>query len=197
MDRNDLQELHYITPIENITSIMQCGILSHRRARRLRHHSIAMQDIQDKRRKRSVPGGKPLHEYVNLYIHARNPMMFKRHIHHREICVLRISTDVLDLANVVIADGNAASDYTAFWPSPSGLSYVDGDVVFAEYWTHEDQIEEWRRKRIKCAEVLVPDRIDPRFIIGVYVSCEDAKHAIEKMGVALDITINAHLFFQG
>ncbi|MBW1924686.1 MAG: DUF4433 domain-containing protein [Deltaproteobacteria bacterium] len=196
MDRDDLQELHYITPIENIPSIMKYGILSHRRAKRLRHQSIAMEDIQGIRDGKSVPRGRRLHEYVNLYIHARNPMMFKRRDRHQEISVLRISTDVLDLPNVVIADGNAASDYTAFWPSPRGLSHVNRDVVFAEYWTHTDPIEEWKHKRIKCAEVLVPDEVEPKFIIGVYVSCEDAKYAIERMGIALEITINAHLFFQ-
>jgi len=196
MDRNDLEELHYITPIENIASIMQNSILSHRRAKRLRYKSIAMQYIQDRRATKRVPGGRPLHDYVNLYIHARNPMMFKRRNYHQDICVLRISTDVLDLPDVVIADGNAASDYTAFWSSPDGLSYIDKEVVFAEYWTHEDQIEEWRHKRIKCAEVLVPDRIDPKFIKGIYVSCENTKYAIKRMGVALEITVNAHLFFQ-
>ncbi len=35
MKRSDLNELHFITHIENVTSIMQHGILCHRRVKQL------------------------------------------------------------------------------------------------------------------------------------------------------------------
>ena len=108
----------------------------------------------------TVPGGRPLHEYVNLYICARNPMMFKLKGEHGALCILRVSTDVLDLPDVVVTDRNAASEYVRFGPAPAALSLVDRELVFARYWVHGDLIEEWRRKSIKCAEVLVPDRVD-------------------------------------
>lgn len=112
MDRDDLKELHYITHIGNVGSIMRYGILCNRRAQRIDHTSVAMQQIQDKRARRSVPGGRPLHDYVNLYLYARNPMMYRivceTSASHTNLCVLIISTDVLDLPNVIITDGNAA-----------------------------------------------------------------------------------------
>ena len=127
-------------------------------------------------------------------------MLYKRKDLHRELCVLQVSTDVLDLPGVVIADGNAASEYTAFWPSPAGLARVDKGLVFAEYWTDEDQIQEWHKKRVKCAEVLVPDRVVPQFIIGAYVSCSEAQNALQNVvetnNLRLNITLNAHLFFR-
>ena len=49
MQRHELEELHYITPICNIPSILRHGILSHVRAARLLHQSVAMQVIQDRR----------------------------------------------------------------------------------------------------------------------------------------------------
>ncbi len=132
MKRSDLRELHYITPIQNVPSIMNHGILCHQKARQLNHASVSMQEVQDIRSRKRVPGGLPLHAYVNLYFCARNPMMRKRTHQHFSLCVLQLSVGVLDLPNVVIADGNAASDYTAFWLSPLGLDRVDFDLVFAE-----------------------------------------------------------------
>lgn len=167
MRRDELGELHYITPIENMRSILAHGILSHHHAAKLAHSSVAMGEIQDRRANKRVPDGRPLHEYVNLYICARNPMMFKRKDKHADLCILCISTDVLDLPSVVVTDQNAASGYARFGDAPGALAAVERTLVFAEYWTHPgDLIAEWRHKAIKCAEVLVPDEVKPRFILG-------------------------------
>ena len=197
MNRGDLSELHYITPIANIASIMQRGILSNRRVAKLQHQSVAKQEVQDLRAKVKVPGWRALHEYANLYICARNPMLYKRHAVHKSLCVLRIKPSVLDLPEVVITDQNAASDYRRFLPSPAGLSLIDGDMVFAEYWTHPgDQIAEWCHKSVKCAEVLVPDSVDPTYIFGAYVSNAESSEALAEQAPGLQVTINAHLFFR-
>jgi len=132
MNRNDLLELHYITEISNVALIMAYGILSHKRAGRVKHNSVAMEEIQDRRKRKAVPGGRPLHEYVNLYICARNPMLYKLRSKHAELCVLRINTDVLDLPGVVITDGNASSDYALSRAAPQGLKIVDHALTFAE-----------------------------------------------------------------
>ena len=196
MRREELEELHYITPIGNVSSIISRGILSHNRARKLDPNSVAMPDIQAMRENKNIPGGRPLHDYANLYICARNPMLYKRRNNHLNLCVLLISPDVLDISGTVITDGNAASDYTLFIKSPVGLILVDKELTFAEYWTHSDPIETWRHRLAKCAEVLVPDRIAPEYILGAYVSCEEAKAAFEATGANIPVTINPHLFFR-
>ena len=196
MKRSELPELHYITKMANIPSIMQHGILCHRHAQEIKHISIAMSEIQDLRAKRSVPGGQSLHYYVNLYRCARNPMLFKRKNLHTDLCVLRVSTDVLDLPRVVITDGNAASSYTRFRPSPNGLIGVNKELVFAESWQDSNQIEEWKKKQAKCAEVLVPKLVKSRFILGAYVSCSDSLHKFGKINSNLSVTVNSHLFFR-
>lgn len=197
MERSHLRELHFIAPIKNIPSILKRGILCKNKTKDLGPASIAMQAIQDARANKSVPGGLPLHDYANLYFCARNPMMSKRRAVHGEICVLRVNTDVLDLENVVVADSNAASKYTAFWPSPSGLSKIDEDWVFAEWWTDADQITQWRKAAAKCAEVLVPDAVAPKMLIGAYVSCPESRDVLIASGFTLPVTIDAHLFFRG
>ncbi len=196
MRREELEELHYITPMTNAPSIVQHGIVSHRRASRLQHSSVAMAEIQDLRARKSVPGGRLIHEYANLYFHARNPMLYKRLDQRRELCVLRIDVTVLDIAGVVVCDGNAASGYTRFAPAPSGLALIDRELTFARDWTHPDPIMYFQRKSAKCAEVLVPDSVAPRFIVGAYV-CEDASRvAFEALGSGLPVEVDRDLFFQ-
>ena len=195
MERSDVRELHYITPVENVPSILAHGILAHNLAAMLAHRSVADEQVQGRRREKAVPGGRCLHEYVNLYICARNPMLFRLHGDHVRLCVLRVSPEVLDLPGAVIADGNAASGYTSFRPAPAGLSFVDRDAVFAERWTEGNQIEVWEKTRVKCAEVLVPVRVDPRWVVGAYVSGGVARDALCATGCALRATIDARLFF--
>lgn len=197
MRREDLEELHFITPITNVRSILTRGILSHELARNTDHTSVALQQVQDKRARVTIPGGRRLHEYANLYICARNPMLYLRSSQHLALCVLRISTGILDFPGVIIADQNASSNYVRFGASPTALTLIDRDKVFAEYWTHPgDQIEEWRHKSAKCAEVLVPDRVLPQYIVGAYVSCKTSEQTLIEAAPSLPVTVNAHLFFQ-
>lgn len=155
-----------------------------------------MQEVQDIRAKKMVPGGRPLHDYANLYICARNPMLFVRLNRHEELCVLRVNPVVLDLPDVVITDGNAASKYARFGSSPGGLQNVDRERTFAEYWTDpNDQIQEWRNKTAKCAEVLVPDRVPLQYLIGAHVCCEPARERFAALETNLTAQVNHHFFF--
>lgn len=200
MRRQDISELHYITPIANLPSICQDGILSHRRATARPHDSVAMEIIQRRRTSKAVPNGLPLHDYVNLYFHARNPMLYSLRQRHSSLCVLRVSPNVFDLPSVVITSQNASSDYVRFYPSPQGLDYLDYDLVFAESWTHpDDQLAEWRHKSVRCAEVLVPNQINVCYIIGAYVSCQSnlavRESLVDCQAIGFELTVNSHLFF--
>lgn len=55
MSRADLSELGYIVPIATVPSILNGGILSHRRAASVSHHSIASEEVRDRRSKVIVP----------------------------------------------------------------------------------------------------------------------------------------------
>ncbi len=198
MERSDLAELHYITPLANVRSILERGILSHVRAEGVGHVSVAAQVIQDLRGPKTVPGGRPLHEYVNLYFHARNPMLFLRKDQHAQLCVLRVSTAVLDGHGVIVTDSNASSKYVRFAPAPAGLGLVDQELTYAESWVNpeDDYPQSLRRKSAKCAEVLVPDQVPADHLLGAYVSCEASMQAFHELAVPLGPQMNAHLFFR-
>jgi ssDNA thymidine ADP-ribosyltransferase, DarT len=197
MRREELDELRYITPIVNVASILSRGILSHQLAAKVPHKSVAMQEVQDRRMNKIVPGtGKRLHDYANIYICARNPMLFKRKDTHTELCVLKISTTVLDLDGVIVTDRNAAATIASFRPVATGLAFLDREQVFADDWRHPgDELEYLKHRSIKCAEVLVPNRIPPTYIIGAYVSCMQSRVKLARIVPNLQIAIDPHLFF--
>ena len=143
-----------------------------------------------------VPGGLKLHQYANLYFHARNPMLFKRLAESSSLCVLRVSTEVLRVDGTVITDQNSASDYVRFL-APSQWKLLDFDDIFAMDWRHpDDPIAYWRHKARKCAEVLVPQRVEPRFMNGAYVVDKSAAGGLTNSGFALPVTVDPVLFFR-
>lgn len=189
-------ELHCIMPMANIASVIENGILSYELAAKLPHRSVALQPVQDRRDKKRVPGGLKLHQYANLYFHARNPMLHRRLTEVDELCVLRVSTQVLACTGTVITDQNAASDYVRFL-APNQWELLDMDDIFADDWRHPgDQIAYWRHKSRKCAEVLVPNRVEPRFVRGAYVVDAAAQARLVTMGCKLPINVNSFMFFR-
>jgi hypothetical protein len=172
MDRDEVREFHFITPISNLGSILMHGILSHERSAKLEHLSVALTTVQGRRHSKSVPGGLNLHSYANLYFDARNPMMY--YLKDRtDLIVVRVSPDVLDIPDAVVSDGNAAAEGTRFYPSHEGLYNLDSERVFALYWTDPDYWLMKEKKRARCAEILVPNLIPSTYIQGCYVDTEE------------------------
>lgn len=194
----EIDELHNIIHIDNIPSVMKLGILSHnlRRRKNIHNHSVALQDVQERRARKKVPGGRLLHDYANLYFDAHNAMLSRRRDINNEICVLRISSEVLNLPEVVITDRNAACDFVGFYAYPEGLEKLDFDKIYATFWIHrENAMLEELHRHIKCAEVLVPDAVDPKYIIGAYVCNKIASDRLNEVGFSGTITIKGGLFF--
>ena len=180
----------------NVPSVSERGILSYERAAKIQHHSVALQPVQDKRDQKQVPGGFKLHQYANLYFHARNPMLFKRLAEAPNLCVLRVSRDVLQLEGAVISDQNAASDYARFL-HPKQWQLLDFDAIYAMDWRHPGNPPAYYRHRAqKCAEVLVPNRVEQRFVLGAYVIDDASKKRFDRLGTAIQVTPNPVLFFQ-
>lgn len=195
MDRSELVELHYITPISNLLSIIEHGLLSNRQVRSLASTSIAMPEVQDIRERKVVPGGLPLHNYVNLYVCARNPMLYKRLSGRLALCVLALDPSVVDLPGVVVTDQNAASKYVRFGAGASGLKLVDRGRTFARDWTDPDEVEAWRKKSAKCAEVLIPHRVPSNFIQGAYVCNAAVGSRVMALGIEIAVSENSEMFF--
>jgi ssDNA thymidine ADP-ribosyltransferase DarT-like protein len=197
MDRDEVRELHFITSIENLDSILRRGILSHNRAQRVEHRSVASEDVQNRRRWKSVPRGSSLHSYANLYFDARNPMM-SRLLYDGcpDLIVLAVSEAVLDIPDTVVTDGNAAATGTRFHPSPEGLANLNSTLIFAERWPDSNPWVEKEKKRVRCAEVLVPSLIPSDYIEGCYVDSSGMRRrCLEFEGLPV-VEVRRRLYFR-
>ena len=189
-------ELHSIMPIKNLGTVKSCGILSHNAAAGLPHADVSMAEVQEKRDTVTVPNGLALHNYANLYFCARNPMMYKRLAETYELSVLRIAIDVFRLDGVVFTDQNAASPYVRFYRVKDGIEGMNFDMIYADDWRHpDDQVKYWRHRSIKCAEVLVPNVVETRFIIGAYVYDTSVQSQVAGLWPELPTVVNKAIFF--
>lgn len=195
MNINDIEQLYYITDIVNLPSMLQRGILSHNQAAKIRHTSIAEQGVQERRENKKIPGTNThLHDYANLYFDAHNPMLSARRHLNDSICVLIISRDVLELDGIIITDQNA-SRACRFMTLDDGLPLLSREEIFARSWIRrDDQMEEYRLKGVKCAELLVPVKVDVNLIIGAYVANNLALQLFQRVS-SLPVEIRLDIFF--
>ena len=189
-------ELHNIMPIANIGSILKHGLLSHERAAKLveKGTSVALSEVQDRRDKTQVPLGLKLHRYANLYFHARNPMMYLRRDQAEQMCVLRVSTEVLAITGCVLSDRNAAAEWARFL-APAQWVELSFDDIFARDWRDSDSTAYLRKKSRKCAEVLVPHAVPFKYLQGAYVVNDATAGRLTNAGFKLPIAVNPDLFF--
>lgn len=184
-----------IMPIENIPSVLENGIVCFNKMEQIKHTSIALDTVQERRSKVEIPNGKALHQYANLYFSYRNPMLYKRKDQAEELCILAISASVLDLEGCIVSDRNAAAALARFYPALEGMAYLDFENIHRKYWAVGDLNTQRTLRNIKCAEILVPDFVIPEFIAGAYVVNEKSKLALMDMGFMKEIVVNESVFF--
>lgn len=194
MNRCDVAELHFITYIENVPSILKRGILSHNKSRNINFCDISESGVQELRAKKKIPGtNKSLHDYANLYFDAHNPMLSARRSKNDEICVLRIKNIVLNIDGVIITDKNAARECW-FKTVDEGLPLLNKGEIYDPFWIYDNPIKQYKHAGIKCAEVLVPDCVHSDYIIGAFVKNATALNNLCNLS-GLRAIINSELFF--
>lgn len=189
--------LYNIMPIENIASVIQHGILCFDEVQQTPHMSVALTSVQDRRDRVILPNGNRLHSYANAYFAYNNPMLYKRKDQNRTLCILVLSKTILDIDGCVVTDRNAATNIVRFYSPAVGLYKIDFDRVFAQFWIHDnDELATANHKAIKCAEILVPGRIEPRLIRGAYVFDDNASSYLKNNGFPYRIIVDRSKFFE-
>ena len=194
MERAELKELHYITSISNVASILDQGILCHASATSVKHDPVADEDVQERRSHVRVLGEARLHDYANLYLNARNAMLYRLAIHEWRIdnlCVMGIASKVLNFPEVVIADRNAASSTVEFYDQvDDGLATLDKYELFAKSWENDFD------RSLMQAEVLVPGVVGSEYLTKAYVGSNRAEASLRRIvGQRISIIRNNHMFF--
>lgn len=196
---NIIKSLFYITHIDNVTSILSEGILSHSmvESKRVKYTPIYDISIVSNRKEKRTPNEKSLWEYANVYFQARNPMMY-RVVHEKskkDLVVIGVKPSILNIPNSFLTDGNAASSPTQFYPPSIGMKILEKEwkIVQSEWWKEDDG-----SKRKIMAECLVPGSIPPENIHTVFVPDHETKERLERVIGASRIPIvpEPNLFFQ-
>lgn len=177
----EIKGLYYITHIENLPSILSQGILSHTEVenRAVYFRPIYDAEIVGNRKRKTTPDGRSLWEFANVYLQPRNPMLY-RVIHERgskEIAVLGLYPNVLEIPGSYITDGNAANIQTNFLHYQDGLKVLSKiwGIINNDWWNSIDS-----SKRKIMAECLVPGLIPPDFIHSVFVPNHDVAQEIKQ-----------------
>ncbi|OYD90555.1 Appr-1-p processing protein [Nostoc sp. 'Peltigera membranacea cyanobiont' 210A] len=199
MRKPDIKSLYYITHIENLPSILQRGILSHKKVEELGVSYTPIYDsgIVSKRKDKFTPAKSSLWEYANLYFQPRNPMMY-RVVHEkdkRDIAVIGVKPDVLAAAGGLITDGNAANDPTQFFAIKEGREILQKQwkIIQNEWWNDLDG-----SKRKIMAECLVPKQISPELVHSIFVADYKAKERVETIigSAKIPVVPEQNMFFQ-
>jgi hypothetical protein len=125
----NIREIYQITNIKNLETILDSGLLSHRRVkkRKISHIDIGDNEIIKLRGKKilkRVDETKPsrnINRHVNLYLNPHNSMMYRIRYEDKvpseNLCILCVHGDLLKRKDIVITDRNAATKKVNFYTS--------------------------------------------------------------------------------
>jgi O-acetyl-ADP-ribose deacetylase (regulator of RNase III) len=202
MAKQSVKGFYYITHIDNIHSILLYGILSHRQVEKRSFPITRIYDpeIVANREDRNTPDGKSLWEYANVYFQPRNPMLYKviSETDKKNIAIIGISPQILDIDNSFISLGNAASTLSPILDIEKGLEQITGEywpIINNDWWKTEDGT-----KRKIMAECLIPDFIPPAQIHSIYVTnqttAEKIRPVLDNFSLQVAVVVEPHMFFQ-
>jgi O-acetyl-ADP-ribose deacetylase (regulator of RNase III) len=196
-----IRELFYITHVNNIKSILEKGILCHKRIEDsgITYERIYNKDVVSRREAITVPDGRSLWSFANLYFQARNPMLYTvvRNNPLDQIAVVGVDKGILDRPDIFLATGNAAHSQTEIVPASQKKSALPTIIrnVNRIYWNEVDG-----SKRTIMAECLVPDFVPPHFIRSIYFGDYKAKYAtktsVGHLGADIPFMLVPGMFFQ-
>lgn len=186
MNLSDIKSLFYITHKDNVDSILCHGILSHEEIERekIPAKKIYDKDVVNIRERKTLPNGKNLTEYANLYFQPRNPMLY-RVLHEsgggdfikgtESIVLLEIDKQVLKEPDVYISTGNAATTYAEFLPAGKGLIKLNKIILEDNAWWND--LTDGKTKIM--AECLKEKTVEAKHIKAIYCGSETVREEME------------------
>ena len=198
-----IRALYYITHIDNLSTILSRGILSHERVKTegIQNTTIYLQHLVNYRKERYTSVGKNLWNYANLFFQPRNPMLYHAILNKgkQHLTVLRISNTVLRRQGIHITDGIASTKRSRIYTQSEGMQVLQPlqDMLQSESWISWNHSDKVRRQLM--AECLVPDHVDPKDIQQFIVCNQSVANSLQnhlsfpnrqKLVVAPDIGSN-------
>lgn len=191
LNSEHIGELYFITPISNLQSILQNGLLSNKRAKRMlpQHEDVSNRGVQNRRAttilERVLPNKNPrsIHRHAVLYLNPHNAMMANMKEQKKQVCVLRINKSILSRSDAIISDKNAAIEGACFFTRDAYK--LDPDKAEALYLSHSLAPLTVKNKKeyqnIRQSEALLPYAINSSYIIGIIVGSGQDRTVVQSI----------------
>jgi len=195
VDELDIKYIYHMSHIDNLNSILQNGLISYNQALDLKHIDISNRDVNIRRTVIEPIFNKQIHSYVPFYFNPRNAMLYARREIQNNLVVLAIDRILIYHETSLFTDGNAAAKNTKFFNDLHELKTLNWKCINAKYWT--DCLD---GKRIKMAEVLIVDIVEPKYIKKIYCNNYVLKQYVESLLQDnsiqdIQVEINMEMFF--
>ena len=188
--------LFHMTHFDNISSILQNGLLPHASAPA--HLDISNISVNTKRGFKTAHDGRSLHEYVPLYFNPRNAMLYeKQREYNGKIAILEISQSACLRPKVLFSEGNAASAESKLVDSLADLKDFNWKRINAPTWI-EDRIKNLSTRRLMMSECLMPGKVEASEITTVHVEDSVAMQSMKNIATlpqGTKLRISPELFF--
>lgn len=194
-----IKQLFYITHIDNVASILKHGIMSHRQIDETKIPFTRIYDAQivSSRQNRQTPDSKSLWDYANVYLQARNPMLYRVLCEKdsSEIAVIGIDRSIMATPGSFFSAGNAASYSSDIVPiKDSANAYKEvKNSLDNQWWNDVDG-----SKRKIMAECLILNQIPPDFLRTIYVSNDTNADKVKRLALGYKVHVipEPQLFFE-
>jgi len=173
------RNLYYLTPIKNLYSVLELGILSRSEVEKLliENDDFSISNIQAMRANKTVELSdktkRKLHELVPLFFNKNNATIKTRakRLEDNKLCILEIDYQViLDEeidTELAISIGNASTSENFV----RNLSHFENEIKIDIKNIIEDDIDDYRRyKNERMSELLIYPKIRKEFIKKIFVS---------------------------
>ena len=152
--------IYHFTAIENLPSILSNGLICDSKLESHSYVNSGDPDIKDQRKRKSVPFGGVIADYVPFYFAPRSPMLYRQH-HQKAIeqkNIIYLITDIIphlhNWNNWCCSDRNAAKFDANFYNTLQELKdNIRWDIMNSVMWNDTD--EHPNRKALRMAEFLI------------------------------------------
>ncbi len=153
LDFYGIEAIYHMSHIDNVSSILKYGLLSHGNG--LTKRDISNRKVNRRRAMREPIYGQSIHSYVPFYFNPKNAMLYYHKAIQEDIVIFAFNKELITESGTLFTDGNAASDNTQFFNNLQDLSQLSWRCLNDNYsWVAYPD-----GRRMRMAEVLVPQKV--------------------------------------
>ncbi len=167
-------QLFHMTHINNLSSIIQHGLLSHNLVNQP-YIDISNQSVNQRREKAETIFNHSIHDYVPLYFNVKNAMLYAVQSYYKdEIIILEINKDICLQEQTLFSYMNASTNQAVFqFCLQKFLDKTDWNSIYQRTWVDNLHI-----KQAMMSECLIYNVIEASCIQNIHCQSENTAQFI-------------------